>query len=179
MRLYAETSFALSKSQGRCHHLASGSREPDLLRKKAMKLLVITDLEESAGDFLATAREWAARFADWVWIVHVEGPDPVFVGYDAGPQEVRDAVAHEIRDHKKQLEDEADLWREMGLDTMALTIQGPVVETVLAEAEKVEADAIVMAAPSHSRLHDLLLGNLADSLIRKAKCPVLVIPAEG
>jgi len=141
-----------------------------------MKLLVVTDLEETSAAFLATAREWAARFADWVWLVHVEDPDPAFVGYEAGPQEVRDAVARGIREHHRRIEAEADLWRETGLDTTALVIQGPVVETILKEAHKVGADAIVMGAPSHSRWHDLLLGNVADSLIRKATCPVLVIP---
>lgn len=144
-----------------------------------MKLLVVTDLEESSAAFLDLARQWAARFADWVWIIHVEDPDPAFVGYEAGPQEVRDAVAHGIREHHRRIEAEADRWRETGLDTTALVIQGPVVEMILKEAEKVEADAIVMGAPSHSRWHDLLLGNVADSLIRKAPCPVLVIPVAG
>ncbi|MCB1064220.1 MAG: universal stress protein [Verrucomicrobiae bacterium] len=141
-----------------------------------MKLLIVTDLEENAEAFLSEAREWAKKFADWVWIVHVEDPDPAFIGFDAGPQEVRDAVAKEIRSHHRRLEEEADRWREHGLDTVALTIQGPIIETILEEAAKVEADAIVMGAPSHSRWHDLLLGNVADSLIRQATCPVLVIP---
>lgn len=141
-----------------------------------MKLLVVTDLEASADAFLEDARTWAARFADWVWIVHVEDPDPAFVGFEAGPQEVRDAIARDIRSHHRRLEEEADRWRDTGIDTTALVIQGPVVETILAEAAKVDADAIVMGAPSHGRWHDLLLGNVADSLIRRAPCPVLVIP---
>jgi len=145
-----------------------------------MKLLVVTDLEgEEADHFLEEARVWAGRFADWVWIVHVEDPDPAFVGYEAGPTEVRNAVAREIRDHHQRLEEESDRWREFGLDAVALTIQGPVVETILREAKKVEADAIVMGAPSHGRWHDLLFGNVADSLIRQAPCPVLVIPGKG
>lgn len=141
-----------------------------------MKLLVLTDLGAHSDTFFTDARAWAARFADWVWIVHVEDPDPAFVGFDAGPQEVRDAIARDIRDHHRRLEDEADAWREHGIDTTSLVIQGPVVETILAEAAKIEADAIVMGAPTHGRWHDLLLGNVADSLIRKAPCPVLVIP---
>ena len=141
-----------------------------------MKLLVVTNLDANAEAFLDQARTWASRFADWVWIVHVEDPDPAFVGYEAGPQEVRDAVAEEIHEHRQRLEDLADRWRETGLDTVALTIQGPVVDTILQQAGKVEADAIVMAAPGHGRWHDLILGNVADSLIRRAECPVLVIP---
>ena len=141
-----------------------------------MKLLVVTDLEESSQSFLNRAREWATRFADWVWIVHVEDPDPAFVGYEAGPQEVRDAVARGIREHHQRLEEESERWREAGLDTTALVIQGTPVDQILAEAARVEADVIVMGAPSHGRWHDLLLGNVADSLIRRAHCPVLVIP---
>ena len=40
-----------------------------------MKLLVVTDLEDSSEAFLAEARKWAARFAKGVWLVHVEDPD--------------------------------------------------------------------------------------------------------
>lgn len=144
-----------------------------------MKLLVVTDLEESSEAFHAEARKWAAKFAKSVWLVHVEDPDPSFIGYEAGPQEVRDAVAGEIRDHHRRLEEESDRWREHDMEAKVMVIQGPTVETILEQADKLEADAIVMGAPSHSRLHDLLLGNIADSLIRRAKCPVLVIPSGG
>lgn len=141
-----------------------------------MKLLVVIDFEASKGGFLAAARHWATRFAGSVWLVHVEDPDPAFVGYEAGPQETRDAVARDIREHRRLLEAAADDWREAGIETVALVLQGSVVETILAEAAKVGADAIVMGAPTHGRWHDLLLGNEADSLIRKSTCPVLVIP---
>lgn len=141
-----------------------------------MKLLVVTDLGETAAAFLHSARTWATRFADWVWIVHVEDPEPAFVGYDAGPQGVRDSVAHDIRAHHRRLEIEAERWRGSGLDTTALVIQGPVLETILDEAARVQADVIVMGAPTHGRWHDLLLGDVANSLIRLATCPVLVIP---
>lgn len=141
-----------------------------------MKLLVVTDLGDHSESFFAAARSWSARFADHVWIVHVEDPDPAFIGFEVGPQEVRDAVARDLRDHHRRLQDEADAWREQGIETSSLLIQGPVVEKILAEAAKIGADVIVMGAPTHGRWHDLLLGDVADSLIRKAPCPVLVIP---
>lgn len=144
-----------------------------------MKLLVVTDLEESHEIFFSQARNWAARFADQIWLVHVEDPDPAFIGYGTGPQEVRDTVAEEIREHHRRLEEESNRWREQGLDVTALVVQGPIVETILEQAAKVGADAIMMGAPSHSRWHDLLLGNIADSLIRRARIPVLVIPSRG
>lgn len=144
-----------------------------------MKLLVVTDLEESSAAFFDSALQWAVRFADRVWIVHVEDPDPDFVGFETGPREVRDSIAQGIREHHRRLGAEADRWCESGLDTKSLVIQGPTVETILKEAAKIEADAIAMGAPTHGRLHALLLGNVADSLIRRSPCPVLVIPASG
>lgn len=56
---------------------------------------------------------------------------------------------------------------------------GRPVDAILAEAVRFAPDLIVLAASGRSRVARFFLGSTADRIIRRAECPVLVIPAEG
>ncbi len=51
------------------------------------------------------------------------------------------------------------------------------VDAILVEARNYQPDLIVMAASGRSRVARFFLGSTADRIIRRAECPVLVIPA--
>lgn len=55
---------------------------------------------------------------------------------------------------------------------------GSPLDVILAVAKTRAAEAIVLAASSRSRLRRAFLGSTADKLIRRATCPVVVVPAE-
>ena len=54
---------------------------------------------------------------------------------------------------------------------------GPTTETILEVADEIEADLIVVARHRHGPLHNLLLGNTAEAVVRHSKRPVVVVPA--
>lgn len=56
------------------------------------------------------------------------------------------------------------------------TLGGSVVDTVLEEAERFEADLIVMATKGHDSLRDRLFGSTVERVLRSAPVPVLVVP---
>ncbi|MEW5940915.1 MAG: universal stress protein [Chloroflexota bacterium] len=66
--------------------------------------------------------------------------------------------------------------RKAGLDATALVVQGATVETILNEASKLEADMIVVGSHGHGALYQLLVGSVCEGVLRKAACPVLVVP---
>lgn len=55
--------------------------------------------------------------------------------------------------------------------------QGPVVETIVAVAEEVQADLIVMATAGHKGFLDALRGSTTEEVLRKAHRALLAIPA--
>ncbi|MBI3924121.1 MAG: universal stress protein [Armatimonadetes bacterium] len=111
-----------------------------------------------------------------LWLVHVAAPDPDFVGYSAGPQGVRDQVASALRQEHRELQAEADRLRETGVNTAALLLQGPTVDTLIDEAERLEAGWVVVGSHGRGALYHLLVGSVTDGLIRRARCPVVVVP---
>jgi nucleotide-binding universal stress UspA family protein len=54
---------------------------------------------------------------------------------------------------------------------------GPATETILAVADEVGADLIVMGTHGRGGLSRLLLGSVAEHVLRRAKCPVLFVKA--
>jgi nucleotide-binding universal stress UspA family protein len=54
---------------------------------------------------------------------------------------------------------------------------GAALDVILQVAEQHPPDVIVLAASSRSRVNRALLGSTADKVIRRAVCPVMVVPS--
>lgn len=141
-----------------------------------MKLLVAVDFSDPTDRILRVARTLAEGLDASVWIVHVADPDPAFVGYDAGPDVVRDQVAKELREEHRQLQECADQMRGAGVEAKAMLVRGPTVETLLGMADKQGADLIVVGSHGRTMMAGMLLGSVSQGLIRAARWPVTVVP---
>ena len=139
-------------------------------------ILVPVDFSEVSAAVIATAESLAEAFSAKVWLIHVAAPDPEFVGFDVGPQSVRDQRASNLRDEHRHLQDEAERLRGGGIDATALLIQGPTVEKILAEAERLEADWIVIGSHGHGATYRVLLGSVSENVVRGSKLPITIVP---
>ncbi|MHC4380142.1 MAG: universal stress protein, partial [Planctomycetota bacterium] len=125
---------------------------------------------------LAAATKLARKEDAEVHLVHIAAPDPDFVPYDAGPQVVREQVAEDLREEHRELQQLAADLCTAGVHASARMVQGTTVGTILELAKKDNADCIVMGTHGHGALHRLVLGSVAEGVIRAAQCPVLVVP---
>jgi nucleotide-binding universal stress UspA family protein len=141
-----------------------------------MRLLVPLDLSSATERVLATTIKLSRAMHANVFLLHVAAPEPDFVGYGAGSPAVRDQVAHEHREEHRKLQAHAQALRDLGVDCTALLIQGPTADTILKEAERLEADLIVMATHGHGAVFDLLVGSISHSVLRQGKLPVVMVP---
>lgn len=141
-----------------------------------MNILVALDLSDATEKVLQTVTRVAQSTDAEVWLLHVAEPDPDFVGYAAGPEVVREQVAKEFRDQHRAVQTQADALRDRGVKATALLIQGPTVETILKEAERLSADLIIVGSHGHGALYDLVAGSISLGVLKKADTPVLVVP---
>lgn len=142
-------------------------------------ILVPVDFSEVTDAVVAWAADLAERADGRLWLLHVAAPNPAFVGFEAGPDVVREGRAKELRQEHRDLQTRADALRAKGLDATALLVEGPTVEKVLAEAERLEADLIVMGSHGRGALSRALLGSVSEGVLRGAHCPVTILPARG
>jgi nucleotide-binding universal stress UspA family protein len=142
-----------------------------------MNILAAVDFSAVTDEVLATLGRIGAAMPAKVFLVHVAPPEPDFVGYGAGPDVVRGQVASEHRDRHRQLQRLADELRAGGAEATALLVQGATVDTLIAEAERLAAGLIVLGSHGHGAVYELLVGSVAEGVVRRSKVPVLLVPA--
>jgi hypothetical protein len=94
----------------------------------------------------------ATTVAARVWLIHVAAPDPAFIGYEAGPEGVRNQVAVEHRKLHQELQSLAERLRSADVKTTALLLQGPTVGTIITEAGRLSDSLIGAGEITFARL---------------------------
>jgi nucleotide-binding universal stress UspA family protein len=140
-------------------------------------LLVPVDFSPVTAAVIEQAARLAEAFSAALLLLYVAAPDPDFVGYETGPPNVREQVAHEMRDDHRRLQEQSSQLRARGIDATALQVQGATVETILHEAERLKADVIVLGSHGHGAVHRALLGSVSEGIVHRTNCPVLILPA--
>lgn len=133
------------------------------------KIVVPIDLADEPSDAVEAAFEITGSRQN----VHVIYIVPGMTDYAAGL--LLSGVTDEMRvaDAEKALQNRLRRGKYDGVQTTALI--GDPGSQIVAFAEKVEADLIVISSHGRQGLHHLLIGSVAERVVRLAKCPVLVI----
>jgi len=144
------------------------------------KILVGTDFSDDSSFALDYAEEVARKFAAEIIVVHVDQPlTPVMMTPELGPSMdlgVMDRIAEEQRLLAQRELDKIVLrLRDGGLKARSLLKVGsPFVEVVRA-ARNEGADLIVIGTHGRTGLAHVLMGSVAERVVRKASCPVLTV----
>lgn len=140
------------------------------------QILVPVDFSRVTEATLQHAARLAMALSAELTLLHVAAPEPEFVGYETGPASVRQAIAHQLAGEHKRLQELQHQLEAQGLKVTALLIQGYTVDKILAEAERISADLMVMGSHGHGGVYHLLMGSVAEGVLRKARCPVVLVP---
>lgn len=146
--------------------------------REMKNILVAIDFNDTVGELLSYAEGMAIKFEAKLWVLHVAAPNPDFVGYEPGPQYVRDIKAEELREEHRNLQSICETFLDPELECEALLIQGSTVESVIEEAKKLKSDMLIVGTHKHSFFHDLFSENVSMELLKKAEIPLLAIPID-
>ena len=143
-----------------------------------MKLILVpVDFSDITGPAIDAAAGLAAGTGAGLTLLHVADPEPEFIGYDAGPQSVRDGVAKQLHDRHRELQALEKGLQGRGVRASALLVRGDAAGKILEESARLKADLIVMGSHGRGALSHLLVGSVTDGVLRKSACPVVVVPA--
>lgn len=76
----------------------------------------------------------------------------------------------------------AELQRELrnqGVTAHTVRESGPVAERILQQAERLDANYLVMGSHGHGALYGLILGSTTNAVLKRATCPVVIVPPAG
>ena len=139
-------------------------------------ILVGIDFDEHTELLIDKAVEFAKQFDSKIWLVHVTSPNPDFVGYEVGPQYIRDSRAAELKLEHKQLAELTEAIAVSGVEAEGLVIQGGTIQMILEESEKLKIDLIITGHHEHNFLYNVFLGSTSIDIVSKSRIPVLVVP---
>ena len=140
------------------------------------KILVPIDFSGMTADIIKVAAEDAKCSGAELVLFYVEEPEPDWIGFEPGPQVLRDLRAEDFHKHKQDLEALEAALKSEGIKARAIMVQGGIVEKILEEADKMDADLIVMGTHGHSALHDALLGGISKNILKATGRPILFVP---
>jgi nucleotide-binding universal stress UspA family protein len=141
-----------------------------------MSILACLDLSPISSRVAQEAVKLAKDLDVELVLLPVGAPEPDFIGYDVGPDSVRDAVASDLRREHREL----DEWRQgaesAGVRARALMVQGPTLEKLLSQTERLAPRFLVVGSHGHSTIRDLIAGSSIQGLLRHSPVPVVVVP---
>lgn len=143
------------------------------MRQTMRRVLVATDLSDTSPELMTTAASAAKKFGADLVAVHVFNPETYakilgdtgmaidqYVGY----------LQAEMRDHAAAAIGTVPVHLEV--------VEGrDIAQEILTAAARFAADLIVIGTHARTGLRRVLLGSVAEEVLRHATCPVLVVPS--
>jgi len=146
-----------------------------------IKILLPTDFSESSKAALGYASTLAAETGAKLIIAHVFNDTPVYLAGYAGMATVPDYSEEVERANRKLLEQVQPTKSNIQVEHRFL--DGSPEKEIVGLADREQVDLIVMGTHGRTGLSRLLMGSIAEGVLRNAKCPVLTvkqpIPEDG
>jgi nucleotide-binding universal stress UspA family protein len=146
-----------------------------------MKTIVVAvDFSNATAGVLAMASELATAFSARLRLFHVVEPEPSYTAYGFTPDEFPALHAYQ-EEAKRRASGKLDALLESvkpGVTDAACQIaEGSPLHALLDYVKEVGADFVVLGSHGHGAIASLLLGSVAEGMVRKATVPTLIVPA--
>ena len=140
-------------------------------------ILAPTDFSSASKKALAYAVGFAATFDAKVTLIHVIEPMVLPPEYGYLPPYSPEDEARQVEAVRKQLLDIAAGWNGVRRSEVMVRVGNPSHEIVGAVSE-LEVDLLVITTHGRTGLRHMLMGSVAEKIVRHATCPVLVVRPE-
>jgi len=144
---------------------------------KKKKILVPVDLSGATVQVCNAARDLALALDARLLILHAVESDPLVSSYYAlSTFEVAEIAGNTRRRTAERMRALGHWFQKRVPDTKIILHTGAAVPTILRIVKLAKPDYIVVGSHGHTAAYEMLMGSVAHGLIRKAPCPVVVVP---
>ena len=138
------------------------------------RILIATDGSQSAAEAVAVGVDLAAEQGAAVTFAHVVPP-----AFATRPGRLAAATLSQplpAHDDEVALNAAAELAREAGVDADVVLVSGNAADEIVAYADTIDADMIVVGSRGRNAVTSALLGSVSRGVLHEARRPVLVVP---
>jgi nucleotide-binding universal stress UspA family protein len=138
-----------------------------------MKIVIATDGLPSASEAVELGLELAAEQSAVPIFVHVVPAFDVLPAGGLSPAPaIRDEVSHSDWEPLEAAERHAD---DLGLESEKKLLVGEPADEIVAFADSVDADMIVVGSRGHGVIASTILGSVSRRVLHEARRPVLIV----
>ena len=146
-----------------------------------MKTIVVAvDFSNATPGVVEMASQMAKAFGARLKLFHVVEPEPSYTAYGFTPDEFPALHAYQEEAKRRAGEKlEALLGQVQGAlpDASCQIAEGSPLHSLLDYVKETGADFVVLGSHGHGMIASLLLGSVAEGMVRKATVPTLIVPA--
>jgi nucleotide-binding universal stress UspA family protein len=149
--------------------------------RDAMKTIVVAvDFSNATAGVLEMASGLAKAFGAQLCLFHVVEPEPSYTAYGFTPDEFPALHAYQEeakRRANQKLEELLEKVKPALPSASARIAEGSPLHALLDYVKESGADFVVLGSHGHGVIASLLLGSVAEGMVRKATVPTLIVPA--
>ena len=137
------------------------------------KILIASDGSDSAHEALEFGLELAAEQDAEAFILHVARVDAMpYAGFGL----IAPTIPHELSEHDREpLNEAVEIAEEKGVDVKAELLEGNRADEIVAYADTIDADVIVVGSRGHGAVASALIGSVSRRVLHESRRPVLVV----
>ena len=141
-------------------------------------VLAAVDFSPVNDEVCRVAADLAASIGARAVVLHVSEPEVDYVG--VAPPELfpvtQDTAVQVIEGRLRAVR---EIFQGRSVSAEVLHLWGPIVGTIISEVERNKADVVVLGSHGHGAFYNLIVGSVAEGVIRHSKVPVLVVPSHA
>jgi len=134
------------------------------------------DFTEVKDKVVEAAVSLARAYGATLYLVHVCAPEPALVGYSGYTYPGIDEREHELQVEKEALRKIVDAIKAEGVDAHGFMKSDETEKGLIEFAANHRAELLVIGTHSRNLLSRVLLGSVAEGVVRRSPIPVLVVP---
>jgi nucleotide-binding universal stress UspA family protein len=142
-------------------------------------IIVAVDFSNATPVVIEMATSLAKAFGAGLQLFHVVEPEPSYTAYGFTPDEFPAMSVFRDEAQRRAKHKLSELLAKVRVEIPAATshvTEGSPLHSLTDRVKESHADFVVMGSHGHGVIASLLLGSVAEGMIRKATVPVLVVP---
>ncbi len=143
-------------------------------------IVVAVDFSNATPGVVEHAVQLARAFDSEIQFFHVIEPEPSYTAYGFTPDEFPAMNAFQEEARRRATRKLDELLEKVRADVPRASSQlaeGSPLHSLLDHVKKSGADFVIVGSHGHGVIASLLLGSVAEGVVRKASVPTLVVPA--
>lgn len=141
-------------------------------------IITLVDFSDVTFKLLRQAHDLAKAFDGEVVLMHVVPPSPVVIDAGISPTVYEKPSIESMEADQRKLAELCDSLTKFGVHTSTRQFHDIEVSDLLEECRKLNADVIIVGSHGHGSFYNLLVGSVTSAVLKKAPCPVLVVPQQ-